>query len=175
MHKEKALIEIRIAGLMQGAHSFDFTCRAEDFRDRELSGTVFTRDIAVKVRAEKTEYEITVIIRTETVADFTCDICLAPLSRKLEGEYRIDYLYSTEEDHRNDSDEDYRLIDRNTVSIDLTEEVRETLLLSLPMKVTCTENPDCRLFSAGNEKTETPEEDRNTWQESLEKLKNKYR
>ncbi|MBM3163244.1 MAG: DUF177 domain-containing protein [Chlorobi bacterium] len=175
MHKEKALIEIRIAGLMQGTHAFDFTCRAENFRDQELNGTVFTGNIAVTVIAEKAEQEITVTIRTETVADFTCDICLAPLARKLKGEFRIPYIYGEAEEYGDNIDEDYRLIDRNTVSIDLTEDVRETLLLSLPMKVTCTENPDCRLFSAWDRKTGTPEEDRSTWQESLEKLKNKYR
>lgn len=175
MHKEKALIEIRIAGLMQGTHTFDFTCRAGDFRGRELAENVFARDITVTAIADKTENELTVTIRTATVADFTCDICLAPLEREIKGEYRVYYLYSTEEESTEDIDEDHRLIDTNTVSLDLTEDVRETLLLSLPMKVTCSGNPDCRLYSNESGKDEFPVDERSTWQESLEQLKNKYR
>ena len=175
MHKEKALIEIRIAGLMQGTHTFDFTCRAGEFRGRELSEAVFTGDITVTVIAEKTENELTVTIRTATTADFTCDICLAPLQREIRGEYRVYYLYSTEEESLEDIDEDHRMIDSGTVSIDLTEDVRETLLLALPMKVTCTGNPDCRLYSGESGKENSPVDERSSWQESLEQLKNKYR
>lgn len=175
MRKEKALIEIRIAGLMQGSHTFDFTCRTEDFMDKGLNDAVFSRDISVQVIAEKTENEITVIIRTATTADVTCDICLAPLERELTGEYRIDYLFDTEPENPENSDEDYRMIDRNAISIDLTEDVRETLLLSVPMKVTCTDNPDCRLFVGNTEPDDTPENENSSWQDSLEKLKNKYR
>ncbi|MBN1279778.1 MAG: DUF177 domain-containing protein [Chlorobium sp.] len=175
MHKEKALIEIRIAGLMQGTHTFEFTCRAEDFRNNELAGTVFTRDILVTVTAEKAENEIAVIIRTVTTADFTCDICLAPLEKELRGEYRIYYLFDSALENPEENDEDYRTIDKNAVTIDLTEDARETLLLSLPMKVTCTNNPDCRLYHGGKESGDTPDEEKSSWQESLEKLKNKYR
>lgn len=175
MHKEKALIEIRIAGLMQGTHTFDFTCRAGDFRGQELAESVFTGDIAVTAIAEKTENELTVTIRTATVADFTCDICLAPLEREIRGEYRVYYLYSAEEENTEDIDEEHRLIDTNTVSIDLTEDVRETLLLALPMKVTCTGNPECRLYGSESGQEDSRVEGRSSWQESLEQLKNKYR
>lgn len=53
MHKGKALVAIRIAGLPEGAHTFDFTCRARDFRGNGLSETIFTGDIAVKVSVKK--------------------------------------------------------------------------------------------------------------------------
>jgi uncharacterized protein len=44
------------------------------------------------------------------------------------------------------------------------------------MKITCTDNPDCRVFS--QEEEDEPGEDNlpdSDWLESLEKLKNKYR
>ncbi len=175
MHKEKPLIEIRIAGLMQGTHTFDFSCRAKDFRGHVLAETVFTRDIAVTVIAEKTENELTVTVRTATVADFTCDICLVPLAREIRGEYRLYYIYSAEEKNLESMDDDHRQIDLNTVSIDLTEDVRETLLLSLPMKVTCLGNPNCRIYGSESGKFDSCTDEKSSWQESLEKLKNKYR
>jgi uncharacterized protein len=72
-------------------------------------------------------------------------------------------------------DDDHRQIDLNTATIDLTEDVRETLLLSLPMKVTCIGNPNCRIYGSESEKYDSCTDDKSSWQESLEKLKNKYR
>jgi uncharacterized protein len=175
MPKERSSIEIRIAGLSTGVHEFEFTCRAEDFNDTELTEKGFTRDISVKAEVEKFDSEITVALTTSTTADFNCDICLSPIAKDLKGFYKVYYVYGEAgEREESDNDEEYRLIDNNTLSIDLTEDVRETLLLSVPMKVTCTDNPDCRLY-LGQKPGETEKTDRSSWQESLEKLKNKYR
>lgn len=175
MHKGKALVAIRIAGLPEGAHTFDFTCRARDFRGNGLSETIFTGDIAVKVSVKKNGQGVTALICTTAKADFTCDICLAPLSRELQAEYRIEYGYGGTEEKTEGRETDYRLIDRNRPEIDLTEDVRETLLLSVPMKITCSNNPDCRLYrpeSGSQEKNKLPETE-GSWRSSLEKLKTK--
>jgi len=172
MAREKALIGIRLAGLSEGVHEFEFNCMAAEFGDPALSEAGFSEEVSVKVTVEKMEGEMIVTLKTVAVADLTCDLCLAPITAELNGSYRIFYSY----EQANERDEEYRLIDRNTVSLDLTEDVRETLLLSVPMKVTCTDNPDCRVFH--QEELGEPGEDRkpdSDWQESLEKLKNKYR
>jgi uncharacterized protein len=175
MHKEKALIEIPIAGLMQGTHEFDFTCRARDFNDLQLTDAGFTGDIQVRTIVEKSEREIAVTIETSTVADFTCDRCLSPVSKALSGSFRFYYVYGEPHEEEQKGDEEFRILDSNAVSIDVTEDVRETLLLSRPMKVTCSNNPDCRLYSNTQEDEGAQTGDASSWQESLEKLKNKYR
>jgi len=172
MAREKALIGIRLAGLSEGVHEFEFNCMAAEFGDPALSEAGFSEVVSVKVTVEKMEGEMIVTLKTVAVADLTCDLCLAPITAELNGSFRIFYSY----EQADERDEEYRLIDRNTVSLDLTEDVRETLLLSVPMKVTCTDNPDCRVFH--QEELGEPGEDRkpdSDWQESLEKLKNKYR
>lgn len=176
MSKEKALIEIRLAGLSAGTHEFEFTCSAADFADQALVEAGFSKEISVKATVEKLEGEIIVTLKTTAIAGLTCDLCLAPITTELNGSYRIWYGYEQAGEPEGERDEEYRLIDRNTLSLDLTEDVRETLLLSVPMKVTCTDNPDCRVFH--QEEEEVPGEEKlpdSTWQESLEKLKNKYR
>ncbi|HWR00583.1 MAG TPA: DUF177 domain-containing protein [Chlorobaculum sp.] len=177
MSKDRALIEIRLAGLSQGKHEFDFTCTAGDFEDTALTEAGFSKDISVKVLVERSDNEMTVTLTTAATADLTCDLCLAPVSLDLEGSYRIYYSYQQATQQDEDRDEEYRLIDSNALSIDLTEDARETLLLSVPMKVTCTDNPDCHVYGLEepgetNEDTTPPE---SPWQDSLEKLKNKYR
>lgn len=176
MSKEKALIEIRLAGLPQGVHEFDFTCTADDFGDPVLTEAGFSKGISINVTVEKLDDELIVTMKTAATADLACDLCLAPISADLTGSYRVWYGYEHRGESGEEQDEEYRIIDRNRLSIDLTEDVRETLLLSVPMKVTCTDNPECGVFR--QEEQPEAEEDSmpdSSWQESLEKLKNKYR
>jgi len=176
MHKDKSLIEIGLGALAEGTNELNFTCKAADFKGRQLADAGFTGKIEVNVVAEKSDEEVTLTINTSTLADFTCDRCLAPVSKKLAGELVLSYLFDAEAD--NDGNEEYIRLDRNADSIDITGEVCETLLLSIPMKVTCTNNPDCKLYGSQEsvEKNEEPQPGNVTsWQESLEKLKHKYR
>jgi uncharacterized protein len=176
MSKEKALIEIRLAGLSAGTHEFEFTCSATDFADPALVDAGVSKGISVKVTVEKLEDELIVTLKTSATANLTCDLCLASVTTELKGSYRIWIGYEQAGEPENERDEEYRLIDRNALSLDLTEDARETLLLSVPMKVTCKDYPDCRVFR--QEEESEPGEDAmpgSNWLESLEKLKNKYR
>jgi uncharacterized protein len=178
MHKEKSLIEIGLGTLAEGANEFSFSCKASDFEGRQLTEAGFTREIEVNVVAEKSDEEITITINTSTLADFTCDICLAPVSKKLTGSLVLSYLFGETRDDEDEGDEEYIRLDRNAEFIDITGEVCETLLLSLPMKVTCTDNPECKLYDSEQSMKENQEPqpgNKTPWQESLEKLKNKYR
>jgi uncharacterized protein len=177
MHKEKSLIEIGLGALVEGANEFNFTCKAEDFGGRQLAEAGFTREIMLHVVAEKSDDEVTITINTSTLADFACDICLEPVSKQLAGSLVLPYLFGAALDEH-DGDGEYTCIDRNAESIDITGEVCETLLLSLPMKVTCTDNPDCMLYGSTEYMDEYEEPqfgNTSPWHESLEKLKNKYR
>jgi len=175
MQKEKSLIVIRISDLMQGVHEFVFTCKASDFVGRKLAEAGFTKAIQVNVVAEKSESEVNLTINTSTIADFTCDICLEPISKTLTGSINIYYVFGESCKEDQCGDEEYRCLESNTEFIDITEDVCEVLLLSLPMKVTCINNPDCKLYGRVETNDESQAEDKSIWHESLEKLKNKYR
>lgn len=176
MSKEKVLIEIRIAGLSEGTHEYDFTCKASDFKNPELATPGFCNKIWVRVVANKTNSEITVTIETKTVAEFSCDICLVPLKKELTGFYRIFFVFGDSAGATGEHEENYRVLDSNAPAIDLTEDVRETLLLSKPMKVVCIDNPECSIYRDGGLQSREQEyETKSSWKESLEKLKDKYR
>jgi uncharacterized protein len=175
MHKEKGLIELQIDGLLEGTNELVFTCGTADFNDPQLINAGFRGKVKVEVAAEKSETEITVSIRTSATAELSCDICLDTVSKTLTGSYRIFYVYTDHAGSDLDGTDEYRILERNAEAIDITEDVRETLLLSLPMKVTCTDNPDCSIFRSAEEEKYSGDGDKSTWQKSLEKLKNKYR
>ncbi|NTV97959.1 MAG: DUF177 domain-containing protein [Chlorobiaceae bacterium] len=175
MHKEKGLIELQVDSLLEGINELLFTCEAADFNDPQLIDAGFRGKVLVEVTAENSETEITVTIMTSATAELSCDICLAPVSKTLTGSYDIFYVYKDHAGVVPEGNDDYRLLDRNAETIDITEDIRETLLLSLPMKVTCTDNPECRIYSGTEEEKHSGDGDRSIWLESLEKLKNKYR
>jgi len=175
MRKEKILIGIEIPGLGNGTHEYAFSCTAGDFSDPELIEPAFNGEIGVHVSAEKTDTEIVIDLETVTMAELSCDLCLAPVHRKLVGRFRIVFVFDDAAAAAGEQNEEYRTIDRNTVTIDLTEDVRETLLLSLPVKVTCENYPDCLPTSEreNGPESSSPEEN-SAWKDSLEKLKDKF-
>ncbi|MEI8031729.1 MAG: DUF177 domain-containing protein [Chlorobiaceae bacterium] len=175
MHKENALIEIPLAGLMQGTHRQTFTCKGSDFKGRELTAAGFNGTIDVQVAVKKSDTEVDIAIETSSLAELTCDLCLTPVSRVLNGSFRIYYLFSAPHNEERESDEEYRILERNALSIDITEDVRETVLLSLPMKVTCPDYPECRLRTEERESEGSQGGAASQWLDSLEKLKYKYR
>ncbi len=157
MSREKEIITLRIAGLSEGVHEYTFLCLASDFKDPELGDPSFCNDIHVRAVANKTESEITVDIETETVVDLNCDICLEPLKKALSGSYRIFFVFGGSD--AGEENENYRTLDRNASEIDLTEDVRETLLLSKPVKAVCTGNPQCAVYHGNKSGTdEKPKE-----------------
>lgn len=175
MSRKKEVIEIRIAGLNEGIHEYDFTCSAADFKNPELAEPAFCNEIHVKAVANKTESEITVDIETKTIAEFSCDLCLAQLKREITGMYRVFFVFGEPGRDAEDTDDNYRVLDRNASVIDLTEDVRETLLLSKPLKAVCVDNLQCTVYhedESGNHDVE--KRSKSQWQESLEKLKNRY-
>ena len=173
--REKGVIEIRISGSSEGVYEYEFICKASDFKNPELGEPGFCNDIHVKVVANKTDSEITVDIETKTFAELSCDICLAPLKKEVAGTYRVFFVFGEPEGNIEEQEENYRVLDRNASVIDLTEDVRETLLLSKPLKAVCTENPECSMYREDDaEHSEEKHGAKSPWQESLEKLKNKY-
>ncbi|MEI6848263.1 MAG: DUF177 domain-containing protein [Chlorobiaceae bacterium] len=175
MYKEKSLIEIPFTGFGQGTLEFDFTCRIKAFNDELFTVAGLTGDIKVQAIVTKSERDVTVTIKTSTTAELNCDICFSPISQFLTGTFTIYYIFGEHSEEEHSRDKEYRIIEKNAVLIDITEEVRDTLLLSIPMKIICKGNPNCKLYKS-TQANENPQADNiSSWQESLEKLKHKYR
>lgn len=167
----------KISSLKDGGHRFCLSVDAVKFEDASLPPELFPNPIAVEVVLTKAGAEFFASLSFETVAMPECDLCLKPVARALTGEFRV--LFSQDRSITPGRDDgEVRSLGKNATEIDLTEDLRETLLLSVPMKNTC--EPPCEALHKKdamsfefrpNETNETLEASK--WQEALRNIQNK--
>ncbi|MCS7013988.1 MAG: DUF177 domain-containing protein [Chloroherpetonaceae bacterium] len=172
MHKGESLVKIKVSHLTQGVHQYRFHLQAKDFQSVAVSETMFPRPVEVRVTLRKGLSEMAVAIELETVATFECDRCLAAIEKRITGMYRIFYTQSGTRVAEELEQDEVRWLGKNDFEIDLTDDVRDTLVLAVPMKNVC--EPTCQhlWFRDSTTKTE-PEE--TEWQRALSQLSQKLR
>lgn len=122
------MVRIDIKALKPGIHEFEWSLDAESL---DIDPAMF-RDIELYVRLDYHASRIFVSIQADSIARLTCDRTLVEFDQELHGEYTIlfsgpEFFEGVEED-----DEDIRLLTPDMEEIDLTDSVRDTILLSLP-------------------------------------------
>jgi uncharacterized protein len=128
-------MKIQIAGLSEGVHKYHFDTPASEVGLGEQFSDVHT-DIVL----DKTSNQITLEAAIHTAADFSCDRCTRPFAARLDPSYRMHYIWDGEDAGRYDIAEVQVLAPGSTI-IDITEDVRQTVLVAVPLKLLCRE--DC--------------------------------
>lgn len=130
-------MKIKISSLSEGRHLYDFDIPASEI---ELPSD-FVGNVTVQVKLEKTKDKIFITSEIQFKKEFFCDRCLTNYKDYLKTSYNMFYVYDIA--HRNEYDEDVvTVISKDTDIIDLAPDVREYLLLAIPMKNICRE--DCK-------------------------------
>lgn len=130
-------LKIRVSGLSTGIHEYSFTVAPSDIQLEQN----FNAPVEVAVRLEKTAREIYIQSRISADAGFQCDRCLVPFQRNISCQYSLVYVFD-EQDAGKFPPEEVRVIHRDTPVIDLAGDVREMIVLSVPLKLLCKE--ECR-------------------------------
>jgi len=131
---------ISVRGLTDGLHrrSQQTTASELDLQEQE---EYFTEPVGVDYTLEKIGQQIIFRGVINTSVNMTCSRCLEsvqiPISETMTLLVRFDADTSSEEGH-----EEVRIVSPDTGRMDVTEELRQTLLLALPVKPLCKE--DCR-------------------------------
>jgi uncharacterized protein len=133
----KRIAHIKISNLTVGVHHYDFECVASDFADEMIDAERFSMPIFIAATLTKAMTEIVVELSVSTTVSLQCDRCLAPITKAISGDYRILFLQSANAEK--ELDDDVRALSKNDTHIDLTTDIRETLLLAVPMKNVCQE------------------------------------
>ena len=128
-------MKIQVGGLSEGSHDYAFEA---DGRALDL-GDGITSPVRVSARLEKTGTQVFLTVQTETTGTFPCDRCLAPFDRTLSPRYRMTYVCDADEAGQFDPAE-VQVISPALTVIDITEDVRQTILLAVPLKLVCREN-----------------------------------
>jgi uncharacterized protein len=128
-------MKISISNLSEGVHSFHFSAEPTLLG----LGSNFDRDVIVDVKLNKTSREVLLQTQVSTVGTFICDRCIDGFQRGVTAAYRIVYLYD-ERGHDRYPDGEVQIIAAGTPFIDITEDVRQYLLLAVPVKLLCKES-----------------------------------
>ena len=136
-------MKIPIVGLAQGIHEFDFveevsSCGLADHPN-------LNRPIEIKVYLEKRSTSLYLRNRVRTVGRFPCDRCLAEFDLAFGDEGRI--VFTSDPDLLAYSNDEVHTLEKDAREINLTDDVRDLLLLSVPAKLLCAE--DCKGLCPG--------------------------
>jgi len=141
---------INIKGLSDGEHSYSFSEPASGF---DLSELNFVSNIDSEVRLYKSHNQMTCNIGINAKISFLCDRCLEDFIYNLKTDFEIVYQYIfdnlVKENLENDTDE-LKCISHDAGFIDLNNDVRDFILLAIPMKKTPEEIDGVCLFCNKN-------------------------
>lgn len=127
-------IQIRISGLSNGVHEYHFSVEPHDL----LLEKNFQTKVEVDTHLEKTLRQFILRTKIYTLALFQCDRCLREFQKPLSAEYPMVYVYHETEIGETDPEE-VSVIPPDTVSIDLAEDVRQMIVLAIPLKLLCSD------------------------------------
>jgi len=130
-------MKIQIAGLSEGLHDFHFR---EPVADVAL-GEPFFGDVDVDVKLEKTGKQLYMKAEVRVSAAFSCDRCAEPFSMPLRTFYQTYYVWDNG-DADQFGESEVQVIPAGLPLIDLADDVRQTVLLAIPLKLLCKE--DCK-------------------------------
>jgi uncharacterized protein len=143
MEKLPALFKLRIRGLSNGTHPVNLSAPAD-----QLDLPMFSGD--VKAQGELVISDrLALHLHLEAHGTFICDRCACEFDKTLTPD--LDLLY-VPPDLAKDVEEDDNIhvfIPQQTSEIDFTEDVRDALLLAIPMKNL--HSPDCKGIDLGGE------------------------
>lgn len=125
-------MKIQVGGLSEGTHEFRFKAEKGDLG----LGPPLDSAVTVETTLEKTGSQIFLRASLQTEGTFTCDRCLSAFTRPVTAAYRMFYLFEAADPTRLDPAE-VQLISPALNVIDVTDDVCQTLLLSIPLKLLC--------------------------------------
>ncbi|MDI6767343.1 MAG: DUF177 domain-containing protein [Bacteroidota bacterium] len=128
-------INIRISGLSNGLYEYHFSAEPSAIG---LDAN-FYQAVEVNAQLEKTSHQIYIKTEIETPGRFRCDRCLDEFEISIKANFNMCYMYNALETGKFPSEE-IQAISPDTVSIDLTEDIRQMIMLSVPLKLLCAEN-----------------------------------
>jgi len=164
------MLTIDITSLSTGIHHLELAPSAEQVN---LDPSTF-EDIEVDVVLQYHRDRILVKLHATATAELTCDRTLEPYDEKIEGAYNVLFGPPSMVGQEGEEFEEVRPLDPSDREIDLTDVVRDTLLLAIPQRQIAPgaeDEPITREFGATEEETddEAPVDPR--W-EDLKELKN---
>ena len=127
-------MKINISNLSQGTHDYKLSKSALDLGLAEN----FPGDVTANVTLEKSSRQILLRANVAASAQFHCDRCLDEFRSEITPTLQTLYVWNADGDTVGE-DEDVRILPPDANMIDLSADVREIVLLAVPLKLLCRE------------------------------------
>ncbi|MCH8125370.1 DUF177 domain-containing protein [candidate division KSB1 bacterium] len=114
---------------------------------------IFNKPVFSVVKVDKSVTHIYLQVESKTVGSFDCDRCLQDFGKELTGELKLYFEVTGSGGHfdpdiiEEEKNVNFRSYKANEANIDLSDDIRDVLLLALPMKNLCSKN--CKGFCPG--------------------------
>ena len=129
-------LKINISNLSEGVHEYEFEETPSSLKLDER----FSKPVSIRVEIEKRRRQLFLTGHFSTSGRFVCDRCLDEFDKDMRTDYRMTYVYDEHDAGEVDKDE-LTVIHTGMNEIKIDDEIREYLLLSVPLKLLCA--PDC--------------------------------
>jgi DUF177 domain-containing protein len=127
-------LKIRISQLSNGLHEYHLKGNSAEIG----LDSNFAPVVEVDAILDKTARQLYLRADVRTSGIFQCDRCLEEFSQPLASKYNMFYVFDETDSSRLPADE-VQIIGVDTPSIDLSEDVRQVVVLSVPLKLLCKE------------------------------------
>ena len=124
------MLQIDITSFQSGVHRVALTPSPDEV---DLDPDTFS-DIHVIARLDCHRDRILVTLDVQALAELTCDRTMRPYEQPLEGTYQVLFGPERMVGAESDAFDEVRVLDPSDRSIDVTDLVRDTLLLSIPQR-----------------------------------------
>ncbi len=133
------MLKINISSLQDGEHVFDFIVSPTEI---DIDLVKIIQNIFVKANLYKSTNQFTVNIKINGMFKLECDRCLKDYIYNFDKMFKLIYKFDYEGKEIGNSNDDIKFISPKTNFIDLKEDVRDYILLSVPMRKVPEEKDD---------------------------------
>ena len=125
-------MKINISNLSQGTHEYELS---KDALDLGLEQN-FIGDVVAKVTVEKSSRQMLLRGGVISNANFQCDRCLDEFKQHISPTFQTLYVWNYDDRAEND---EVRILAPDKNIIDISDDVRDAVVLAVPLKLLCKE------------------------------------
>lgn len=134
-------MKINLVKLTDDINRLKFRIKPGDlgFEESDQTSLLFPNDIEANIEVQKFSDKYFIKVNLNTLVHYCCDRCLVDFDQPLNTAFQLIYSkYSSDQFE----DDEFRFLGETEAEIDLGSDIRENILLVLPMKHLCKET--CR-------------------------------
>jgi uncharacterized protein len=131
-------MQIQLSGLPKGPQTFRHKCKAGEYLDDQ---NMFPGDLYVTATIAREGNALRLNLDTESPGHFVCDRCGCSFEQR--HQCSSEYFFAFDE--TGDVPEynpEIAIIPKGAITLDISQEIRDTVILGLPSKILCRQ--DCR-------------------------------